>query len=339
MKPGAWRSSLRTMAAQLRDLALGAVVFVAIFLVLGEVFLRTVFWGGESFSARTGPIVRRFERGFRLNSFDGPSRGPEPSGPKTPGGTRIVVQGDSITWGQGVKDEDQLFSTRLLRALRESNPAVDMAVLARPGREIDEHVQQLKKWGTALTPDAIIYQWYINDMQLGTSRKPKTERLWRRPSRVYSTLHGISFFVFFLDFCLDTLLPSGGESYESYLADHFGEGDEAWHVFEERFAEWALSAKELTPRVMVALYPHLRLRSGDPPAMLPEIVDIHARVLALCRRNNLSCVDLLPALATFPDSRLIQASRFDGHPSAEAHRVIAEVLFEAIREARWNERN
>jgi hypothetical protein len=45
-----------------------------------------------------------------------------------------------------------------------------MAVLARPGREIDEHVQQLKKWGHELQPDVIIYQWYINDDEAPRSK-------------------------------------------------------------------------------------------------------------------------------------------------------------------------
>jgi hypothetical protein len=107
----------RAVVQTLGKLALGVGVFGVIFFLAGELCLRLVFWEGESFSAHNGPIVKRFERDFRLNRFDGPSRGPEPSGPKHPRGVRILIQGDSITWGQGVRNEEQLFSNRLLTRL------------------------------------------------------------------------------------------------------------------------------------------------------------------------------------------------------------------------------
>lgn len=320
-----------TINGTLGKLALGAGVFCAIFSLVGELFLRIVFWEGESFSAHRGPIVQRLEKDFTVNRFDGPSRGPEPSGPKHPNGTRILIQGDSITWGQGVRNEEQLFSSLLLTRLREADLPVDMAVLARPGREIDEHLQQLKKWGHELQPDVIIYQWYINDVELDKTNRPRADRLWRHPHFLYSMLQKNSYLCFFLDFSLDTLLPSNTVSYESYISSLYKEESPSWHLFEQIFADWAKSAKELTPCVVVALYPHLSLQRGVAPVMRPEIAEIHTRVLALCRANNLVCVDLWPALATFEDSRFIKVSPFDDHPSAEVHRVIAEALYEILR--------
>lgn len=261
-----------TINGTLGKLALGAGVFCAIFFLVGELFLRIVFWDGKSFSAHRGPIVQRLERDFKFNRFDGPSRGPEPSGPKHPNGTRILIQGDSITWGQGVRNEEQLFSSRLLTRLRETNLPVDMAVLARPGREIDEHLQQLKKWGHELQPDVIIYQWYINDMELEKKHRPRTNRFWRHPH-----------------FCIPCCRRTPTIAF-------FG--------FQPRYAA---------------------------PVMRPEIADIHTRVLALCRANNLVCVDLSTALTKFEDSRSIKVSPFDDHPSAEVHRVMAEALYEIFR--------
>lgn len=163
----------RSKIRKLGKLALGVGVFATVFFLAGELMLRLVFLEGESFGSHGGPLVKRFERDFRFNRFDGPSRGPEPSGPKHSHGTRILIQGDSITWGQGVRNEQQLFTSRLLARLRETNVSVDMAVLARPGREIDGHLQQLKKWGRKLWPDVIIYQWYINDIELEKEHRPQ----------------------------------------------------------------------------------------------------------------------------------------------------------------------
>jgi lysophospholipase L1-like esterase len=241
-----------------------------------------------------------------------------------------LIQGDSITWGQGVRNEEQLFSNRLLTRLRGTNVPVDMAVLARPGREIDEHLQQLKKWGHELQPDIIIYQWYINDMELEKQYRPRTDRPWRHLF-FHSILQKNSYLWFFLDFSLDTLLPSATLSYESYISNHFKEGSAGWLMFERYFSDWAISAKELTPRVIVALYPHMSLQDGAPPAIRPEIVDIHTRMLSLCKANSIVCVDLSTSLATFDDSRAVRVTAFDNHPSAEAHRVIADALYEVFR--------
>lgn len=319
----------RAVIRRLGKLVLGVGAFGAIFFLAGELCLRLVFWEGQSFSAHKGPIVQRLERDFKFNGFDGPSRGPEPSSPKHPRGARILIQGDSITWGQGVRNEEQLFSNRLLTRLRETNVPVDMAVLARPGREIDEHLQQLKKWGHELQPDIIIYQWYINDMELEKQYRPRTDRPWRHLF-FHSILQKHSYLWFFLDFSLDTLLPSATLSYESYIASHFEEGSPGWLLFERYFSDWARLAKGLTSHVIVALYPHMSLKNGAPPVIRPEIVNIHARMLSLCRANNIVCVDLSTALAKFDDSRAVRVTAFDNHPSAEVHRVMAEALSEVV---------
>jgi lysophospholipase L1-like esterase len=242
---------------------------------------------------------------------------------------RILIQGDSITWGQGVRNEEQLFSNQLLTRLRGTSVPVDMAVLAQPGREIDGHFQQLMKWGHELQPDVIIYQWYINDMELDKESRPRTNRIWRHLF-FHSALRKYSYLWFFLDFSLDTLLPSPALSYESYISSHFKEGSAGWSLFERYFSHWAILAKELTPRVVVVLYPHMSLKDGVPPAIRPEIVDIHTRMLSLCRTNNIACVDLSTSLTTFDDSRAVRVTAFDNHPSAEVHRVMAEALSEVV---------
>ena len=91
-------------------------------------------------------------------------------------------------------------------------------------------------------------------------------------------------------------------------------------------------AKKLTPHVIVALYPHMSLIPGKPPGLPLEIAKIHDRVSQLCMAHSLVCLDLSKWLMRFDDSRAIKATPFDGHPSAEAHRAIAEALHETLRE-------
>lgn len=169
-------------------------------------------------------------------------------------------------------------------------------------------------------------------MELEKQSRPRTDRIWRHLS-FHPIVMQHSYLWFFLDFSLDTLLPSSTvpyESYARYIADHFKEGSPEWVVFQGYFSEWARLAKQLTPRVIVALYPYMSLKDGSPPAIRPEIADIHARMLLLCRTNDVVCVDLSASLIKFEDARTMRATAFDAHPSAEVHRVIAEDLSKAI---------
>lgn len=292
---------------------------------MAELLLRVIYSEGLSFSAHRGPFVARFERDFLYNRYDGPSRGPAVTGPKDADSVRILIQGDSITWGQGVQDEDLLYPSHLGERLRSSAPGLEVAVLARPGREIDGHQEQLGKWGEEIDPDVIIYQWYINDLELDKSRRPARE-VWQRlvfPGLVTK----YSYLWFLLEYRISTLLP--GEPYEDYMREHFHRDSEGWRTFAEQFRTWAAEAKRLTPNVLVAFYPYL----SSPPGV--HMLEFNAWVAELCEEEGIAVIDLLEPLDAFRDDYTkTYASPFDGHPNAAAHARIADALYDRLR-ALW----
>jgi lysophospholipase L1-like esterase len=302
------------------------VAIVAITMIaslgLGEIYLRLAYWEGTTFSAGRGPFGARFERNFQFNRYDGPSRGPEVSGSKHEDSIRILIQGDSITWGQGVKDEGLLFTSLLGERLRSIDPGVEVAVLARPGREIDGHLAQLRKWGAEIGPDIVIYQWFINDLELDKSHRPGRDRGWRRfvfPGFVTQR----SYLWYFLDYRIGTLLP--GAPYEDYMREHFHRDSEGWRLFAEQFHRWAIEAKRLTPNVLVAMYPYL-LPSPDVP-----LREFNAWMKELCEEEGVAVINLLEPLDVFRDDfTQTYASPFDSHPSAAAHAQIADALCRRI---------
>lgn len=302
-------------------LASSALLFTA-----GELSLRLTYRDGMSFGSRLGPLVERFERDFRFNRFDG-SRGPEVTGTKQADEVRILFQGDSITWGQGIKNEELLFPARLLDKLRSKNPAIEGAVLAEPGREIDGHLAQLEKWGPEIEPDVIIYQWFINDMDLDKSQRPRSRgRIWQ-DLFFHRRLRASSYLWFLSDYRLDLALPSGTVSYQQYINETFSPGSLGWVRFTKLFRAWAATAKQLTPRVVVALY----------PLIVSEIrfFNFHARLAELCAEEGVVPVDLAPLMEEFKgDYTKAFAAPFDAHPSALAHERIATALDETIR-ALW----
>ena len=218
----------RAVLAQVRALVATATISLLAMFAAGELTLRWIYADGMSFSSHFGPLEQRFERDFRFNRFDGPSRGPEVAGPKTDGELRVLCQGNSITWGQGVKDARLLYPDRLLTQLRAVNPAFREATLAKPGREIDDHFAQLLKWGEEIQPDLIIYQWYINDIELDKSHRPDpNKRIWRQLF-FHGRMMQYSYLWFFLDYVLDAKLPSSSPTYQDYIAAQYAVTSDEW---------------------------------------------------------------------------------------------------------------
>lgn len=296
--------------------------FLAMFIV-GEGILRWIFRDGMSFGAHVGPIVERFERDFKFNRYDGPSRGPEVWGEKSTTQVRILFQGDSTTWGQGVKDEGDLYTSRLLARLKSENPEIEAAVLAKPGRELDGHLQQLRKWGPKIEPDVIIYQWFINDMEFDKEDRPR--RIWQNIF-FHPLLIRTSYLWFFLDYRLNIYIPGQGRAYNDYIHEQFAPETKAWRDFAEMFRVWAADAKQLTPRVVVMLFPGT-LSSSD------VFADIRGRIVDLSRESGIESVDLSPWIDEKfgTDRTKMYATQFDAHPNALVHEMMAAILFERVR--------
>jgi lysophospholipase L1-like esterase len=314
----AWHNFL---ALSKETMVVTTVVIIAMF-ATGEAYLRWVYRDGMSFGSHVGPIVQMFERDFKFNRYDGPSRGPDVRGEKQPSEVRILFQGDSITWGQGVRNESLLYTNRLLARLRSEHPNIGAAVLAKPGRELDGHLFQLRKWGAKIQPDIIIYQWFINDMEFNKSERP--QRYWHNVF-FHAPLIQISYLWFFLDYRMNLLLPSSKQTYEDYIRENYAVGTEGWTVFTEMFRVWATEAKQLTPRVLVMLY------SGA--GSQDVFIDFRGRMVNLCRQEGVPVLDLSPWIeARFQDDYTqMYASQFDSHPNASVHDMMAKVLYSQIK--------
>ena len=252
-----------------------ALVTLGLAVVASEVLLRVVY---RDAGRRTlgGPGGEPFEHTY----FDAEKeqRGPAASGPKSPGVRRVLVQGDSITWGQGVPAWTDTWPARLLTALNADGPAYDMAVFARPGREIDGHVAAIESAAASVMPDIVVYQWYNNDVELVKSGRPSSPRAWRGWSG-HDTLKRWSYLYFALDFAVDAFLPPSGRSYVQYLDEDYAEGTPGWRAFAQAFHTWAAWATGYADRTIVLLY---------PPVPDTALTDLRRRVAALAEGQVLS---------------------------------------------------
>ena len=250
----------------LRLLLMG--ISCAIFLATGEIGLRVIY---RDAGTRTlgGPGGHGFEH---LTRPDG-QRGRFDVGAKHPQKPRVLILGDSITWGQGVRDWQQVWPEQLALALEHAGRPHEMAVLALPGRDISAHVEQMEQWVSTIKPDVFVYQWYVNDIEI-TSERPRNRRSWQQWSG-HERLRRRSYLYYFLDNRLATYLPPPDRSYVQYILEDFAPGSLEWSEFERLFHTLAMRATEFARVRMLVMYPQVPYRGTSP------LKPIHDRVIAL----------------------------------------------------------
>src|SRR3989338_205717 len=166
-------NKFRSLEDVLNVAFLKGILIFFITLALCEVLLRIVFYNGMTFSFTPGgPISARFKSKLTLNRFG--SRGPDGGEYPVGGETRIVVVGDSITFGQGIRNEKDLYTSKLLKLLNdEGDNRFNMFVIATPGHDNDDHVKKLDRYGLEIKPDVVVYQWFINDLEPEESKQKR----------------------------------------------------------------------------------------------------------------------------------------------------------------------
>ena len=133
---------------------LGLLFSLLIFLASGEAALRVIY-RDRGKATLGGPGGHAFEHLYIKNE----ERGRFDTGPRRPGVRRLLVLGDSISWGLGVRDWTAIWTERLARALEQKGGPVEMAVSAEPGRDMWEHMAAVQELGSRIQPDVLIYQW------------------------------------------------------------------------------------------------------------------------------------------------------------------------------------
>jgi hypothetical protein len=263
-----------TLTRLLRSL-LGLLVSVLIFLACGEAVLRVIY-RDRGKATLGGPGGRGFEHLYIANQ----QRGRFDTGPRRPGITRLLVVGDSISWGLGVRDWSAIWTERLAQALERKSGAVEMAVLAEPGRNMWEHSTALQEWGARVQPDVLIYQWYVNDVEVIVHRPP-FQRSWQRWSQ-HEQARRFSYLYYFLDHMASVWLPPPERSYADYMLHDFRPGTLEWAEFERAFHSFATRAKEIAPTRLMVLYPQVPFRGPYP------LQEMHDRMRTLAGPHQLA---------------------------------------------------
>lgn len=243
---------------------------------------------------------------------------------------RIAVIGDSITYGQGIGEDERM--TNLLQArLNEVDPRFEVVNFGRPGAETRDHLAFLRDTVVGLHPDFVLLQWFVNDVEGDDkSLRPIPRRL--APSDVlHSILWRHSALYNVAQLAWINLQYSTGlvESYDLYMRKRFADP----HTPDSQAAAKALAefielAQEHGIPMGIILFPRLVAHdSGEYPLSF-----LHDRVLKTCAAYEIPCLDLRDEILSVADRGLVMVNRFDNHPSAYANRLMADAVFATFAE-------
>jgi lysophospholipase L1-like esterase len=244
---------------------------------------------------------------------------------------RVVVLGDSVSFGLGVAQDD-IWPARLELELQRScdSAAVDnLAVFAyNPTHER----QALLEDGLPLQPTVVVQQIYLNDLaletQAGTGRPPRLDELlrtgWNRLvfrsaayRRGHQVLHGLVWWSLHdarRKWARETLNAAEPRHKQRYFKER---SDDEIRAFAEIIAA-AEASREAGAQYLLAVFP-------DEVQLYDEQYDdVQARISGFAATAGIRSLDLLPILRAVEDPVGLY---LDGvHLTSEGHRVAAEAL-------------
>lgn len=149
---GAGEGAVRSLAGNLTKSVLAILVLLAALEALLRVF------GKETY---TEFLTRFHADQVRLNAQG--FRDVEVTTKKPKNIFRVLVLGDSFTFGVGVSDFEKIYSRQLESLLRASGRDVEVVTRAMPGWSSFDEYQYMKNTGFAYEPDLVVVGYVMND--------------------------------------------------------------------------------------------------------------------------------------------------------------------------------
>lgn len=266
-----------------------------------------------SWEAQTG--ARANSHGFRTREY---------TVRRPPDRFRVVVIGDSLTWGQGVRLEDTYpvrLEAELDDALDSTGLRAEVIALGVCGSRLIDNVIRLRAHAETLAPDLVVLQYFPNDVEYRTS--------YRRPELLAKLESGPSI----LQAVRDVLER---DRYWEQLAAMVDPASLGWRLFAEGVASVAAWRDERGVPVLVAAFPPSDIRPDggnfDRYAGLERFRAVLDPPLAELRRVGLPVENLEHVFAREAGRTYLCVSPDDGHPNALAHDIAARALMRRIDE-------
>ncbi len=306
-------------------------VTVTVVLIVAEVFVRYLFADITTTGDNTSYFALRWQKTHTIsvNSFGFRER--EITKQKPANVFRIVVIGDSLTYGQGIAEEER-FSRLIEQQLNVSNNNYEVLNFGKPGAETVHHIGFLDDV-LELQPDFILLQWFVNDVEGNDkSARPRPYRLI--PSDYLSGFfHRNSALYYLIKQAWNGLQSKLGlvGTYNQSMIQRFADpkSDDSRRANRE-LDEFILRVKSSHIKLGIIMFPNPVETGGDidnyPFGFLFD------RVIEVSRNNAIQYVDMRPVLTNITPVSKLWVNRFDSHPSVLVHNKAATAILQTFRD-------
>jgi GDSL-like Lipase/Acylhydrolase family len=239
---------------------------------------------------------------------------------------RLVVAGDSFTWGQGVYPASERFTERVEVSLNktENASAVEVVNVGICGFNLPNHYKFLH-FIDAIKPDYVLYQWFTNDMVLKPDRAQyKTAHLISNRA-VHTWFWKHSALYYLLQRGYGSMQRNDGtkKSYTQYLIDSMSDPESKQVVKARGLLERLIDHhKKNNTDFGIVLFP-----SFAGPMDQYKLGFLHEQVVEVCAEKEIECLDLRSNYSGVEHKKL-WANEFDPHPSALAHEMAADAIYD-----------
>jgi lysophospholipase L1-like esterase len=226
---------------------------------------------------------------------------------------RIIVLGDSLTFGWGVAEQDT-FSNILEENLNKSYPT-EIINFGTGNYNTEQEVNLFKEKGLKYKPDKVVLFYFINDAEA----TPKKSKLW---------FLGYSEFISFYWSRINSLMDkySSSQSFGEYYSALYRDDQAGWKNTKSAILELKQICGKENIQLQVVLLPELHDTKNQ---VFREVYDSMANFLS---GNNIEYVNLATLFKEQDNQMDLWVSYDDAHPNATAHKRIAESITEFISE-------
>jgi hypothetical protein len=239
---------------------------------------------------------------------------------------RIVVTGDSFTYGTGVHSLEDIFVKRLERALNFSaGPGLKFEVIngAEPGFNTPEEYEWLKKEGVKYAPDLIMVVYFFND---ATTMGTVTSLMRPIHEEAAEESRGKSVLYTYVKYRIMRRVISRRTTEEYRQAYFEGKGGMTRTGMWEKCKESIVAIKDLAAandaRLLFVVFPILIDLNEDY-----AFQDIHDIVVDYLTQTGIEVHSLLPAFVEYEGrAESLWVNIVNAHPNPTGHEIAAQSL-------------
>ena len=238
---------------------------------------------------------------------------------------RVLVLGDSQTFGHGIKDLKNTWVKRLESKLQKEgrNASIEVLNISGPGWNSDTHLYELFKNGFKFNPDLVILAYAHNDIPFPTSINcNSSDRKITSNINIFQNSKLASF----IDFRINRLLEKVGEkpSYFDCLNQAYGSIGWEMNKFYLDMMGLALSIRKI--HFMVTVIPIIHQLDHDYP-----LIGAHKKLKEFSHQKRIEFLDLYEKGFKNLDANNLKISRTNDHLNQRASDITANILFNRLK--------